>query len=130
MWVRFFSWFFFLILLVSLFFSASNHFACYFRLLKFTLRKNRLNIVYAGDSIQLGRLPVSGQNFLKLIMFPKVFFTSSPSFRLDSSCWCEKWLFVSIPISTYRIASGIVLFSKPSKRAVLLQLTLALSKIK
>ena len=32
---------------------------CYFRLLKFTLRKNKLNIVYASDSIQQERLPVS-----------------------------------------------------------------------
>ena len=50
---------FLLILLVSILFSASNRFVCYFRLLKFTLRKNRLNTVYARDSIQQGRLPVS-----------------------------------------------------------------------
>ena len=50
---------FLLILLVSILFSASNRFDCYFRLLKFTLRKNRLNTVYARDSIQQERLPVS-----------------------------------------------------------------------
>ena len=37
---------------------CSNLFVCYVRLLKFTLRKNRLNAVYAGD-IQQKRLPVS-----------------------------------------------------------------------
>ena len=34
-------------------------FLFFFRLLKFTLRKNRLNTVYASDSIQQERLPVS-----------------------------------------------------------------------
>ena len=32
---------------------------CYFRLMNFTMRKNRLNAVYASDSIQPERLPVS-----------------------------------------------------------------------
>ena len=50
---------FLLILLVSILFSASNRFDCYFRLLKFALSKNRLNTVYALDSIQQERLPVS-----------------------------------------------------------------------
>ena len=50
---------FLLILLVSILFSASNRFVCYFRLFKFALRKNRLNTVYVGDSIQQERLPVS-----------------------------------------------------------------------
>ena len=40
-------------------FSVSNHFFCYFRLLKFTTRKNILNTVYTSDSIQQKRLPVS-----------------------------------------------------------------------
>ena len=48
-----------LILLVSILFSASNQFVYYFRLLKFTLPKSRLNTVYAGDSIQQERLVVS-----------------------------------------------------------------------
>ena len=39
-------------------FSASNCFVCYYRLLKFTLRKNRLNTVYAGVSIQQERCPL------------------------------------------------------------------------
>ena len=51
--------FFLIILLVWLLFSASNRFDCYFRLLNFTLRKNRLNTVYASDGIQQERLPVS-----------------------------------------------------------------------
>ena len=50
---------FLLILLVSLLFSTSNRFASYFTLLKFTLRKNRLNSVYTSASIQQERLPVS-----------------------------------------------------------------------
>ena len=50
---------FLLILLVLILFNASNRFVCYFRLLKFIPRKNRLNTVYAGDSIQQERLPVS-----------------------------------------------------------------------
>ena len=50
---------FLLFLLVSILFSVSNRFVWYFRLLKFTLRKNRLNTVYASDSIQQERLPVS-----------------------------------------------------------------------
>ena len=40
-------------------FSVSNRFVCYFRLLKFTLRKSRLNIVNASDSIRQERLPIS-----------------------------------------------------------------------
>ena len=40
-------------------FNVIIDFVCYFRLLKFTLRKNKLNIVYARDSIQQERLPVS-----------------------------------------------------------------------
>ena len=55
----FFFFFFLIILLVSILFSASNRFDCYFRLLNFTLRKNRLNTVYASDGIQQERLPVS-----------------------------------------------------------------------
>ena len=55
----FFFVFFLIILLVSILFSASNRFDCYFRLLKFTLKKNRLNTVYASDGIQQERLPVS-----------------------------------------------------------------------
>ena len=51
--------FFFLILFVSILFSVSNLCVCYFRLLKFTLRKNRLNTVYTGDSIQQERLSFS-----------------------------------------------------------------------
>ena len=50
---------FLLFLLVSILFSVSNRFVWYFRLLKFTLRKKRLNTVYASDSIQQERLPVS-----------------------------------------------------------------------
>ena len=49
---------FLLILLVSILFSVVIVF-CYFRLLKFTMRKNRLNTVYAGDIIQQEGLPVS-----------------------------------------------------------------------
>ena len=48
-----------LILLVSILFSASNQFVYYFRLLKFTLTKNRLNTIYGGDNIQQERLAVS-----------------------------------------------------------------------
>ena len=44
--------------------SLSNRFV-YFRLLKFTLGKNRLHIVYASDSIQQERLPVT----LKLVEY-------------------------------------------------------------
>ena len=50
---------FLLISLVSVLFSARNHFVCYFWLLKFTLRKNRLNTVYASDNIQQKRSLVS-----------------------------------------------------------------------
>ena len=50
---------FLLILLVLILFLVSNRFFCYFRLMKFTMRKNRLNTVYASDSIQQERLPVS-----------------------------------------------------------------------
>ena len=49
---------FLLILLDSISFSVSNRFVCYcFRLLKFALRKNKLNTDYASDSIQQERLP-------------------------------------------------------------------------
>ena len=41
-----------LTLLILILFSVSNRFVCYFRLLKFTVRKNRLDTVYASDSIQ------------------------------------------------------------------------------
>ena len=51
--------FFLLILFVSILFSVSNLCVCYFRLLKFTQRKNRLNTVYTGDSIQQERLSFS-----------------------------------------------------------------------
>ena len=37
----------------------SNRFGCYFTLLKYALRKNKLNTAYASDSIQQERLPVS-----------------------------------------------------------------------
>ena len=50
---------FLLILLVSILFSVSCRSFCYFRLLKLTMRKNRWNTVYASDSIQQKRLPVS-----------------------------------------------------------------------
>ena len=40
---------------------------------------------------------------------------SSPGFRLDSSCWCERWLCVSILISTYRIAPRYCLIFKNLK---------------
>ena len=49
---------FLLILLVSILFGVVIVF-CYFRLLKFTMRKNRLNAVYISDIIQKERLPVS-----------------------------------------------------------------------
>ena len=48
---------FLLVLLVSILFSVVIVF-CYFRLLKFTMKKNRLNTVYASDIIQQERLPV------------------------------------------------------------------------
>ena len=48
-----------LILLVSILRSHSNRFVCYFRLLKFTMGKIRLHIVYICDSIQQERLPIS-----------------------------------------------------------------------
>ena len=48
-----------LILLVSILLSDSNRFVCCFRLLKFTLRKNRLNTVYTSDNIQQERLSIS-----------------------------------------------------------------------
>ena len=48
-----------LILLVSILLSHSNRFVCCFRLLKFTLRKSRLNTVYTSDSIQQERLSIS-----------------------------------------------------------------------
>ena len=57
--VRFILLCFLLILLVLILFSVSKRFVCYFRLLKFPLRKNRLNAVYASDSIQQERLLVS-----------------------------------------------------------------------
>ena len=43
---------FLLILVVLILFSVTNHVVCYFRLLKFTLKKYRLNTVYTSDSIQ------------------------------------------------------------------------------
>ena len=49
---------FLLILLVSILFSVVIIF-CYFRLLKFTVRQNRLITVYASDIIQQERLSVS-----------------------------------------------------------------------
>ena len=56
MWFRFIFLCFLLILLVSIFFSANNHFVCY---VEVYAEENRLNTVYAGDSIQQERLPVS-----------------------------------------------------------------------
>ena len=50
---------FLLILVVSLLFSVSSRFFCDLRLLKFTMRKKRLNTVCASDSIHQKRLPVS-----------------------------------------------------------------------
>ena len=50
---------FLLILLVLILFIVSNRFFCYFKLMKFTMRKNRLKTVYASDSIQQERFPVS-----------------------------------------------------------------------
>ena len=49
---------FLLILLVSILFSVSNCFVCYFRLLKFTLGGKRLNIAYVSGSIQQERLSI------------------------------------------------------------------------
>ena len=46
------------ILLVSILYSVSNRFVCYFRLFRFTLGKSRLNTVYASDRLP-ERLPVS-----------------------------------------------------------------------
>ena len=57
--VRFILFCFLLILLVSILFSVSNSFVCYFRFLKFTLGKNRLNTVYVSHNIQQEQLPVS-----------------------------------------------------------------------
>ena len=57
--VRFTLLCFLLILLVSTLFTVSNCFVSFFRLWKFTPRKNRLNAVYASDSIQPEGLPVS-----------------------------------------------------------------------
>ena len=66
MWDRFILLCFLLILLVSMMCSLSNRFICYFfRLLKFTLGKSRLHIVYISDSIQQEILPVS----LKLVEY-------------------------------------------------------------
>ena len=45
------SFYLFLLILISTLLSISNRFVCYFRLMKFTLGKNRLNIVYVSDSI-------------------------------------------------------------------------------
>ena len=56
--VTLFFFFFVLILLCSILFSVNNRFVCYFRLLKFTLQKSRLNMVYVSD-IQQDRLLVS-----------------------------------------------------------------------
>ena len=50
-------------------FTVSNRSVCYFRLLKFTLRKNRLNRVYLGDSIQQERLPVSLELLVSFLMY-------------------------------------------------------------
>ena len=61
-------------------FNVIIRFVCYFRLLKFTLRKNKLNIVCASDSIQQERLPVSLEvgriNILLIIrlIYVKAFF--------------------------------------------------------
>ena len=49
---------FLLVLLVSILFSVVIVF-CYFRLLKLTMKKSRLNTVYASDITQQERLPVS-----------------------------------------------------------------------
>ena len=62
-----------LILLVSILISDSNRFVCCFRLLKFTLRKNRSNTVYTGDSIQQERLSVTlevGRIYFNLQTYP------------------------------------------------------------
>ena len=59
MYVRFILLWFLLILLVLMLFNVSICFVSYFRWLKFTLRKDRLNTVYASNSIQQERLPVS-----------------------------------------------------------------------
>ena len=48
---------FLLILLILILFIVSSRFLL-LRLLKFTMRKNRLNTVYASDSIQQERLSV------------------------------------------------------------------------
>ena len=58
MWVRLILLCILLILQVSILFCFNNRFVCYFRLLNFTLRKNRLNTVYTSDSILQERLPV------------------------------------------------------------------------
>ena len=50
---------FLLILLVLILFIVSNRFFCHFKLMKFTMRKNSLKTVYANDSIQQERFPVS-----------------------------------------------------------------------
>ena len=57
--IRFIFICFLLIFLVLILFSVSNRFVGYFTLLNFTLRKNRLNTVYAGDSIRQEILLVS-----------------------------------------------------------------------
>ena len=49
---------FLLILLVLILFIVSNRFLL-LQMMKFTMRKNRLNTVYASYSIQQERLPVS-----------------------------------------------------------------------
>ena len=49
---------FLLVLLVSILFRVVIVFCC-FKLLKFTMRKSRLNTVYASDITQQERLPVS-----------------------------------------------------------------------
>ena len=49
---------FFLILLFSILFIVSNRFLL-LQIHKFTMRKSRLNKVYASDSIQQEKLPAS-----------------------------------------------------------------------
>ena len=51
MWVKFILLQFLSILLVLMLFIVSICFVCYFRLLKFTLRKNRFNTVYASETL-------------------------------------------------------------------------------
>ena len=50
----------FFVNVISFIYTVSNRFFFgYFRLLKFTMRKYRLNAVYASDSIQQERMPIS-----------------------------------------------------------------------